>query len=229
MNHKNFYGGKYFDSLDLLKIRKITVGPLMTDCYILSNRGKCVIVDAGGNPDKIIEELEKFNLEPVFIMATHGHFDHFLSAKDIQKRYEIPFYINELDLPMLYNEEYSADHFIKGLKAEIPGRIATFREGFSFVVGDHRFNVIETPGHTPGSSCIIGNGFILTGDTLFKMSIGRMDYGGNEEDMVRSLKRLAEMKESTRIYPGHGDPSDIRYELLNNFYFQNVANKNSLY
>ncbi len=215
--------------MKLLKIRKITVGPLMTDCYILSNSDECVIVDAGGNPEKIIEEIEKFNLKPKFIIATHGHFDHFLAAREIQRKYDIPFYINEKDKEMLQSKDYSAEHFIKGLKAEIPDSIITFSDGFVFKVGRHQLKIMETPGHTPGSSCIVGDGFILTGDTLFRMSIGRMDFGGNEEDMIRSLKKLSQMKESTRIYPGHGDPSDIRYELLNNFYFQNVANKNSLY
>ncbi|MHB1440973.1 MAG: MBL fold metallo-hydrolase [Cuniculiplasma sp.] len=224
---KTYNIGKDRMALNLLKIRKITVGPLMTDCYILSNSGECVIMDAGGNGEKIMEEIEKFDLKPKFIIATHGHFDHFLSAAYLQKNYDIPFYINAKDRKLMTAPEFSPDRFIPGLKAEIPENILTFEDGFKFSVGEHQLQIMETSGHTPGSSCIIGDGFILSGDTLFRLSIGRTDIGGNDDDMLRSLKMITQMKESTRIYPGHGEPSDIRYELLNNVYFQNVANRNS--
>jgi glyoxylase-like metal-dependent hydrolase (beta-lactamase superfamily II) len=213
----------------LIKIRKITVGPLMTNCYIISSNKECVIIDAGGNPEKIIEEIEEFSYVPKFIMATHGHFDHFLAVKKIQERYPIPFMINKRDVPILESSEFEAERFIPGILTELPLDLKTFEGTFPFFVGDHKFKIIETPGHTPGSSCVVGDGYIFTGDTLFKLSVGRTDMGGNETELINSLKVLYKMKESTKIYPGHGESSDIRFEILNNLYFRNSAEKGSLY
>ncbi len=213
----------------MLKIRKVIVGPLMTNCYILSSDGECVIIDAGGNAQKIIDEIELGRYNVKFIMATHGHFDHFLSVAELQKTYNVPFMIHENDLKTMNLPELSINRFFPELNFEMPENIVSFNGTFHFNVGDHEFTIMETPGHTPGSVCIIGDKFMLTGDTLFRLSIGRTDLGGNEKQMLSSLKKLTEINESTRIYPGHGDPSDIRYEILNNIFFQNVANKNSIY
>ncbi len=213
----------------MLKIRKVTVGPLMTNCYILSSEGDCYIIDAGGNPEKIISEVNEGKLEIRGIIATHGHFDHILSVSELQKHFDIPLLINKNEKELINSKKYDPEYFIPGLKLDMPQKFEYWSGKKELKIGEHIITLMETPGHTPGSSIILGDGFMLTGDTLFRLSIGRSDIGGNEEDLIKSLKIILSYKEKTRIYPGHGENSDIRFEILNNVYIRNILKNGTLY
>ncbi len=213
----------------MLKIRKVTVGPLMTNCYILSSERDCYIIDAGGNPEKIISEVNEGKLEIRGIIATHGHFDHILSVSELQKHFDIPLLINKNEKELINSKKYDPEYFIPGLKLDMPQKFEYWSGKKELKIGEHIITLMETPGHTPGSSIILGDGFMLTGDTLFRLSIGRSDIGGNEEDLIKSLKIILSYKEKTRIYPGHGENSDIRFEILNNVYIRNILKNGTLY
>ena len=130
---------------------------------------------------------------------------------------------------MMRNSGTMMNSFGIAEKFTLPSKIETFTGNMNIAIGDHEITLNETPGHTDGSICVIGEGFILTGDTLFRLSVGRVDMGGNQEDLVKSLKFLLSFPESTKIYPGHGEMSDLRFEILNNVFAKNVLSKNSLY
>ncbi len=213
----------------ILKIRRIISGPLNTNTYILSSDGKCIIIDAGGNQTKVLDDMKMNNIEPVAIIATHGHFDHVLGVRQIQERYDIPFFMNGRDMDLMESSGEIMEGFSMNIPFHMPENIREMYDGMEFKIGPHRIEVIETPGHTDGSCSLLSDGFILTGDTLFKLSVGRTDLGGNENDLVNSLKRIGKMKESTKIYPGHGDPTDLRFEILNNSFLKNAILKGTLY
>ncbi len=213
----------------MLKIRKIITGPFMTNTIILSSKGSCVVVDPGGEQKKIIDDIEMNGFKPKAIIATHGHFDHVLGASQLQEKYNVPLIIHDKDEDMMRNSGTMMNSFGISGNFTLPSRIETFSGKMDIAIGDHEISLNETPGHTYGSICIMGDGFILTGDTLFRLSVGRVDVGGNEEELVKSLKFLLSFPESTKIYPGHGEMSDLRFEILNNVFAKNIMSKNSLY
>lgn len=212
-----------------LKIRKLIVGPLMTNCYILSSDGKCVVVDPGGDSDRIVDEIEQNHLNPLYFISTHGHFDHILSGRELQERYGNEIMLHQDDRDLLHDPDVSPARFIPDLKYELPDNFNFWKDATELVLSGHKLTLIHTPGHTPGSSILVGDGFILTGDTLFRLSIGRTDLGGDENQLLESLKRILSYGESTKIYPGHGESSDIRFEILNNSFIRNIIKKGSLY
>lgn len=201
----------------------------MTNCYVLSSEGKCIIVDPGGEPERIVEEIDSENLEPMHIISTHGHFDHILSGRALETKYGTGIMLHEDDRTILNDPDFSPDRFIPDLEYVLPENILFWKDTVELNLSGHKLTLIHTPGHTPGSSIIAGEGFILTGDTLFKLSIGRTDLGGDESQIVESLKKIISYGEATKIYPGHGESSDIRFEILNNSYVRNIIKKGSLY
>jgi len=158
-----------------MQIKRLIVGPIQTNCYLLISGGEMAVVDPGGNPDKILEEIKKTGIQPKYIINTHSHFDHTLANKKIIK--------------------------------ETGAKILDLKEGDEIKIGDEVLKIISTPGHSKDSICLFEQGFVLSGDTLFKDGYGRTDLeGGSEEEIQRSLKRLSEIiKPGTKIYPGHGE------------------------
>ena len=210
-------------SVQLLKIRRIITGTLMTNTYILSSDRQCLIVDTGGEQHKVIEDITMNNLTPIGVVATHGHFDHFDGSVEIQEKYDVPFYVHRADYEMM-NEQKAFTR-----QMAVPSDINFINKDTEFKIGDHVVRIMETPGHTMGSIILHSDGFILSGDTLFRLSVGRTDLGGNSESLVDSLRKIGSFKESTKIYPGHGDSTDLRFEILNNMFLKNALKKGSLY
>ncbi|MCL4346188.1 MAG: MBL fold metallo-hydrolase [Candidatus Thermoplasmatota archaeon] len=213
----------------LLKIRRIITGPLMTNTYILSSEGECMVVDTGGDQAKVIEDITMNHFTPTGVVATHGHFDHVDGAVQIQEKYGVPFYIHSADLEMMKNQGTLIRQMGMDIDITIPSSIRPMNDGTEFKIGSHAIKVLETPGHTMGSIVLYSDGFILSGDTLFRLSVGRTDIGGNQDKLVNSLRIIGSMKESTKIYPGHGDSTDLRFEILNNTFLKNAMKKGSLY
>ncbi len=158
-----------------MQIKRLVVGPIQTNCYLLISGAEMAVVDPGGNPNKILEEIKKTGLKPKYIINTHSHFDHVLANEKIKK--------------------------------ETGAEMLNLREGDKAKIGDEVLKIISTPGHSKDSICLFGQGFVLSGDTLFKDGYGRTDLeGGSEEEIQKSLKRLSEIiKPGTKIYPGHGE------------------------
>ena len=212
-----------------LKVERIVVGPLYTNCYIVSNHNEAIIIDPGGEAEKISRIIDSKGLKVTAIIATHGHFDHILAVEDLRKRYRAPFAINKKDLWLVrIAHRVAGGYGIMG--EEISDPDADLAEGSVVRIGDEELRVIETPGHTPGSVCLVGEDLVFTGDTLFRGSVGRTDFpGGSWADLMESLKKIATLNEDLIVYPGHGPPSTIGDEKRSNPFLKMILGNCLLY
>lgn len=184
-------------------IETFTVGGLSTNCYIVSSQHTkdAIIIDPGidipSEADQIFDYIAEAGLKVKLIVNTHGHADHINGDAIFQEKYNIPICIHRFDavsLAVLENMNFPQTILLD--------------EGSLVEFGDESLKVIHTPGHTPGSICLLGNRLVFTGDTLFAGGIGRTDFsGGSDSDMRRSLEKLQSLPDDYLIYPGHGPPS----------------------
>ena len=187
----------------MLKIFTMALGAYQTNCYLVWQEGckKCLVIDPGYEAQTIAAQAEKRGLEIAGVLLTHGHFDHVGAVRELVMDNDIPVYLNSKDTamppqmtagPLYYTDTYGDTVTLAGI---------TFR-------------VIPTPGHTPGSVCLLAENHLFSGDTLFRGSCGRTDLpGGNWQEMQVSLKKLAQLPPDTRVYPGHGEASLLGDEL----------------
>jgi len=170
-----------------MKIKNLIVGPLLTNCYILKSKGEALVLDPGGGFKKILKEIGEAKLK--YIVLTHYHWDHTLSALPLSKKTQAKILIHENEKDFI---KFKVDKFLK--------------DGDEIKVGEITLKVIHTPGHSKGSICLLGDGFIFSGDTIFEDGYGRTDLpGGALEDLENSLKKLEKIiKPGFKIYPGHG-------------------------
>jgi glyoxylase-like metal-dependent hydrolase (beta-lactamase superfamily II) len=172
-----------------MEIKRVVVGPLLTNCYILISGNEAILIDPGAEPEKILKEIEGKKLN--YIILTHYHWDHTLAVEKIKEKTQAKILIHKNEKNFI---KFEVDQFLEG-EEEIR-------------IGNEYLKIIHTPGHTSGSICILGENFIFTGDTLFEDGFGRTDLpGGSKEDLKKSLKKLENViKSKMKIYPGHGDP-----------------------
>lgn len=170
-----------------MEIKHLIVGPLLTNCYILRTKDEALVLDPGGGVKTILNEVGKRKLK--FIILTHHHWDHTLSALPLSKKTQAKILIHEGERNFV---SFKVDQFLK--------------EGDEIKIGESALKIIHTPGHTKGGICILGDGFIFTGDTIFADGYGRTDLpGGSEKDLKNSLEKLEKIiKPGFKIYPGHG-------------------------
>jgi len=169
-----------------MEIKRLVVGELATNCYILTSANEMAVIDPGGDADKILEEIKRSSAKVKYIIITHEHFDHVLAVKEVKRE-------TEAEILAHQNSSYQCDRALS--------------EGEEIEIGDIVLTVLHTPGHTKDSISLLGPNIIFTGDTLFKDGYGRTDLpGGSEEEMERSLQRLSTLsKPGMMIYPGHGE------------------------
>lgn len=189
-------------------IETFTVGGLSTNCYVVSSRQTkdAIIIDPGIDlileADQIFDYISQAGLNVKLIVNTHGHSDHINGDAIFQERYNVPLCIHRLDaasLALLENINFPPTVLLD--------------DGSLIEVGDDSLTVMHTPGHTPGSICLLGERLVFTGDTLFAGGIGRTDFpGGSDSDMQLSLRKLQSLPEDFLIYPGHGPTSIIGEE-----------------
>ncbi len=204
-----------------MEIIKLTLGMLAVNCYIIKySENKAAVIDPGDEVEKIAKELEKQGLTPTQILLTHGHFDHIGAAAFLKEKYSIPLYICEKDKVMLTDREKSGAYiapFVKYNPVEADGFL---KEGDEIALGEISLKVMETPGHSEGSICLMGEDFIFTGDTLFQGSVGRTDlFSGNGKKLMESVKRLAALEKDYRLYCGHGEDTSLEAEKSFNPFF----------
>lgn len=202
-----------------IKLFTYKVGELQTNCYVVSKDDKCLIFDAGDSADFILEKLLIEKLTPIAIFSTHGHFDHTLAVGEIQLSFDIPYYISKKDLFLINRSKETADYFLNSKQIVIPPKNIKDLKNRKLKVGDFEFEVIRTPGHTPGSTCFKFEDFVLTGDTLFKGTVGRYDFSYSDKKLLKdSIERLFKLPESTIVYPGHEDETLIGTEMRNELF-----------
>jgi hydroxyacylglutathione hydrolase len=191
------------------------VGPVMANCYIVGCKeaGEAVVIDPGADGNRILSELKKASLSLKYIINTHGHFDHVGANRTIKEETGAQLLIHSSDEPYLKQIVDSAAAW--GLTTEpspVPDR--TLKDGDKISFGNITFDVIHTPGHTPGGISLYTEGNVFVGDTLFAGSIGRTDFrGGDYDTLINSIRtRLFSLPDTTRVMPGHNEETTIGRE-----------------
>ena len=196
----------------MLNMKMLPLGAYQTNTYLVWDEASssCVVIDPGYQAETILREVKALGKEISAIFLTHGHFDHVGAVRDLVAEVGCPVYLNEADLtmpaqltagPLYYTNTYAEGDFVDAA-------------GLSF-------KVLHTPGHTPGSVCLMCENVIFSGDTLFWGSCGRTDLPGGSWSTIRvSLLRLADLKGDFRVYPGHGDETTLDFERKMNPYMQ---------
>ncbi|MEG1384193.1 MAG: MBL fold metallo-hydrolase [Oscillospiraceae bacterium] len=181
-----------------MKIDILTVGPIGTNCYIVSDANKkCAVIDPGDEADRIVDFLDDKGLTCEYILLTHGHFDHIGALEQVKRATGASLVMN------------AADRGRIKLSPEI-----LCADGDEIAVGDNLFSVIATPGHTEGGVCYKCGDSLFSGDTLFCDSVGRTDLpGGDFETLRRSLLKLRDLPDADlKVYPGHMESTTLAHE-----------------
>ncbi len=201
------------------------VGKLQTNCYLLRSQREAIIIDPGDEAQRILQLLRVIKAELKSIVATHAHFDHVLAVDGVRKATGAPFLIHKDDLPMLQSMQDRVRQFMDLRVPPSPTVDGFLREGGELRLGSETLHVLHTPGHSPGSISLSGEGYVMTGDALFKQSIGRTDLpGGDLDTLVHSIRdKLFQLEDSTIVYPGHGPETSIGDEKLANPFVGKVS------
>ena len=199
------------------------VGPLMANCFIVGcpETKKAVVIDPGGDVDRILVALSDEQLTVSKILNTHGHFDHVGGNQRLKEVTGAPIYIHTDDAPMLAHVSSSAAAF--GMRVNnSPEADETLNDGDIIKFGNLELKVLHTPGHSPGGVSFYAPGVVFVGDTLFAGSIGRTDFpGGSYNQLIASVKeKLFTLDEKTIVYTGHGPETTIGEEKRTNPFFQ---------
>jgi len=204
-----------------MKIIKLAIGSYQTNCYLVADEETkaAFIIDPAGDLEQIKNLIDTKAYDLKYIILTHGHGDHIGAVEGLKESYDADLLIHEEDAEMLRDHQLNLT-FRMGKKIEIEAD-QTFRDGDTLTVGDLELNFIHTPGHSKGSSCILVNDSLFSGDTLFLNSIGRTDlYGGDRREIIESIKnKLLILPKETKVYPGHGQVTSIKNELKKNPFF----------
>jgi glyoxylase-like metal-dependent hydrolase (beta-lactamase superfamily II) len=194
-------------------IKKYSLGLLQANCYFLIEENDLILIDPGDGASFILEEIQRQRLNLKAIFATHGHFDHIGAVGEIQQSFNVPFYINEKDLFLVERLNETAKYFLGYNPCFLPPKNIKELNSKPFHISRFTFDVIFTPGHTPGSVCFYfqKEKLVFTGDTLFKDGVGRTDFSySSRKDLENSLKRIFSLPKKTAVYPGHGGETTIK-------------------
>ena len=214
----------------MIQIKRFTCNPLEENCYVVSDdTQECVIIDCGAfyqeENDAIINYIRKENLSPVHLIATHGHLDHNFGNSTIFNEFGLKVEVCSEDGYLIEDlPKQATDLFGIDINQDQPEVGRWLKDGDTITFGSHTLKVVQTPGHTPGSALIYceEEHTCFTGDTLFRMSIGRTDFdGGSWEQMEQSLSNVvANLPKETIVLSGHGPQSTIEEELRYNPYLR---------
>jgi hydroxyacylglutathione hydrolase len=205
----------------LVSIKKFTVNSFYENTYIVWDNDslEAMIVDPGCSGSYEEKEIENFisntGLKIKYLVNTHCHIDHILGVRFIKEKYNAPYYAPEKDVPLIEHVDKQAETVgVSSVKIPLPDNYITGQTKLS--LGQTSPEFLFTPGHTPGEYCIYfpEDKFCITGDVLFRESIGRTDlWGGDFLKLIDSIKfKLLTLSDDTTIYPGHGEESTIGNE-----------------
>ena len=212
----------------MISIKSFTFNPFQENTYIAFDESKeCIIVDPGCYDESENIILKKFidqnNLKPQALINTHCHLDHVFGNNFVADTYNLSPMMHKADLPMLEYAPLAAQTYGVNLN-KLPKVINFIKEGDIIKFGNSKFNIIFTPGHSPGHICLVNNeeNIIISADVLFNLSIGRTDLPmGNHETLIKSIKdKLLILDDKMVVYPGHGPSTTIGFERQNNPFLQ---------
>ncbi len=199
-----------------MKIQRVTVGELGTNCYIVSCGNEGAIIDPGAEAESILQAAGSLHI--THIILTHGHFDHILALPKLMAAYpQAKLCVAEKEAALLADPACNLTELV-GLAFQAPRADWLLREGDLIPLGEQCWKVLETPGHTVGSICLLWEDVLISGDTLFCGGMGRCDLptGNLQEEVASILHKLFLLPEQTKVYPGHGQDTTIGAEKKTN-------------
>ena len=200
-------------------VETLVTGPFQENCYLVA-KGKgeeCVLIDPGDDADVIAHNIEQLELTPVAILNTHGHLDHIGAVQDLKERFEIPFAIHPMDGFLLENVNDHAMMFgLNGYRD--PEVDIDLVAGETVTYAGIDFEVVFTPGHSPGHVTFKVPGAVFSGDCLFSGSIGRTDLPGGDPAVLKATLHdfFLSLEDETKVYSGHGPMTTIGRERASN-------------
>lgn len=208
----------------MISVKTFPVGHLGTNCYIVTdeNTNRKAVIDPGYKSSellKFIEESDKNSFD--YILLTHGHFDHIWFAEEIKTLTGAKVVVSSKDASFLSDGFLNLSASFGFRSFPVISCDITLNNGDTLFIGDTELTFLSTPGHTVGSGCYVSfeDKVIFSGDTLFKLSMGRSDFAtGNQNELFASLKKLANLQGDFAVYPGHGEATTLEFERNNNPY-----------
>jgi hydroxyacylglutathione hydrolase len=212
----------------IIIVKRLVVGSLSANCYVVGDEetGEGMVIDPGGNAEEIRRAIDDSGLDIKIIVLTHGHSDHIAALRDVQDRTGAEVAIHNEDADFLEGYGSVSSQFgISYRTPHPPDRL--LREGDNIDIGNMEFTIIHTPGHTPGSICLLTEDKVFTGDTLFRRGIGTtLMPGSSRPQLIDSIKtRLMILPDDTIVYPGHGRETTIGAERRDNPYVTGKAGR----
>lgn len=194
-------------------VEQIKVGFMDVFCYLVacSRTKEALLIDPAGNEEELVNFIKQENLALKYIVNTHGHADHTCGNKKVKALTGAKIIMHEIDDRVFSTPEGYAMARQWGFEPSPPAD-ETVKDGSAIVVGDVSLQVIHTPGHSPGGICLLSDGNLFTGDTLFVGGIGRTDLpGSSHEQFMKSIKeRLISLAPETIVWPGHDYGAMVR-------------------
>ncbi len=214
-----------------MQIDRLVLGAYETNCYIVrrdESTADCLIIDTGLSNEALIDFLKEKNLNPQALILTHGHADHIAGITALRKSFDkIKVCIYKADSHML-SDAASNFSFLAGMKVTTAPAEIIFDKEEEIEFANLKFQIIHTPGHTPGGICLYNSDekILFSGDTLFAGSIGRTDFSGNDvqksfEQLIKNIKeKLVPLPDDVTVLPGHGEATTIKQEKLYNSFLR---------
>jgi len=192
-------------------LKGLEISPYGTNCYIVGSEStkESMVIDPGGSGDGILKYVTELGLKTKYIVLTHGHIDHIGGVSELKELTGAEFCVHTDEGPIFQGQPLSA---VLGMRyPEMPTPDRWLKGGDSIDIGDLHFTVLHTPGHSPGGICLVGEGVVFSGDTLFNQGIGRTDFPtGSQSQLMDSIHtKLMVLPDNTVVYPGHGPATTI--------------------
>ncbi len=207
--------------MEELNVGCIVLGILENNCYFIHREGETdtIFIDPNSQGDKLFVRLREKGLQIKAILLTHGHFDHIMGANEMREVSEAKIYASEDEEELLRDPQLNSSYKVGRSYTVKPDIL--LKDGEEVSVGSIKLKMIKTPGHTAGGCCFYSeeDKVLFSGDTLFCESVGRTDFEtGNAGVLKQSLRKLAELPDDVKVYPGHGEFTTIGHEKMYNPY-----------
>ncbi|HET7628463.1 MAG TPA: MBL fold metallo-hydrolase [Bacillales bacterium] len=200
-----------------MKWTRFELGPVQTNAYVVTNdKRDALILDPGAESEKLFDYIERNEFNPLAVLLTHAHFDHIGALEDVRRRWQIPVYLHSREADWLGDPEKNGSAYFPLGEVTAEAADELIRDEGELKIASFRFEIFETPGHSPGSVSYYDreHGIVFSGDALFAGSIGRTDlYGGDQQMLLKSItEKLLTLPDDTVVASGHGPETTIGKE-----------------